>query len=497
MKKKILSISLAAVMLTVGIGLFSPESVMADTLPDGIYVGENNLGGMTQEEASQKIQNLVNEMENQKITLVIDGQPMETTAKELGFHWSNPEAVSQAAASWQGGNLIKRYLNKKDIEYNPVIIPLETALDEQSIQAFVTEKCESAVTAPIDATITRKDGAFVVTPSVVGKTVDVAATKEALNTALAKGLTEPVTVTAVITDEKPRITTEDLSTIKDTLGTFSTSFATSGASRSTNLRVGAGKINGHVLMPGETLSGYECMHPFSRANGYATAKAYENGQVVDSVGGGVCQIATTLYNAVLQAELAVQQRQNHSMVVGYVKPSQDAAIAGTYKDIKFTNNYSTPIYVEGYTTGKTLTFTIYGKETRPANRTFKFISETLSVTDPGAPKEIVDPAMAPGSRKKVQSSHRGIKSRLWKVVYVDGDEQSREILHTDRYNASKAIYRVGPEAPPVTEPVEAPAPTQPQPTNPEPTQGQPVEGIEGGPGVSMAPGAAAPAGPGA
>lgn len=107
MKKKTLSICLAASMLAVGIGFFSPAYVMADTLPDGIYVGDYNLGGLTEEEAGQKVQGLVNEMENQKITLVVDGQPVDTTAKDLGFHWSNPEAVSQAASSWQGGELIK------------------------------------------------------------------------------------------------------------------------------------------------------------------------------------------------------------------------------------------------------------------------------------------------------------------------------------------------------------------------------------------------------
>ncbi len=453
MKKKTLSICLAASLLAVGIGFFSPAYVMADTLPDGIYVGDYNLGGLTEEEAGQKVQGLVNEMENQKITLVVDGQPVDTTAKDLGFHWSNPEAVAQAASSWQGGNLLKRYLNKKDIEHNPVMIPLEPALDDGRLASFVAEKCAPAVTEPKNATIVRQNGAFTVTPSVIGKTVDVEATKQALNAAFANGLKDPVTVNAVVAEVKPSITTEDLSTIQDVLGTFSTNFSSSGASRSKNLKVGSGKINGHVLMPGETLSGYDCMHPFTVGNGYATAAAYENGQVVDSVGGGVCQIATTIYNAALRAELEISQRQNHSMVVSYVRPSEDAAIAGTYKDVKFTNNYSTPIYVEGYTSGKTLTFTIYGKETRPANRTFEFVSETLSVTDPGAPKEVVDPAMPPGTRKQVQSAHKGIKSRLWKIVYVDGAEQSREILHTDTYNPSKAIINIGPAAPAVAEPI--------------------------------------------
>ena len=84
---------------------------------------------------------------------------------------------------------------------------------------------------------------------------------------------------------------------------------------------------------------------------YATAAAYENGQVVDSVGGGVCQIATTLYNAALRAEMEITQRQNHSMIVTYVKPSEDAAIAGTYKDIKITNNYSTQMCIRDRDSG--------------------------------------------------------------------------------------------------------------------------------------------------
>ena len=482
MKNENLAAGLAAVVLAVGLTLAVPAPARADTLPDGLYVGEYSLGGMTEEEAGEKIQSLVGEMENQKITLVVDGESVETTAKELGFHWSNTDAVNQAAASVTGGNLIHRYLNLKDIEHNHVVIPLETAFDDGKVAAFVEEKCASVVAEPKDASITRENGAFVITPAVVGTT------KAALDEAISGGLKEPVTVTAAVADAQPAITTEALSTIQDVLGTFSTDFSSSGNSRATNLRVGAGKINGHVLMPGETLSGYECMHPFTTANGYATAAAYENGQVVDSVGGGVCQISTTLYNASLRAELEITQRQNHSMIVTYVKPSEDAAIAGTYKDLKITNNYSTPIYVEGYTSGKTLTFTIYGKETRPANRTFKFVSETLATMDPGPPKEEVDPSMEPGTRKQVQSAHRGYKSRLWKYVYIDGVEQSKEILHTDTYNASKAIVKVGPAAPAVTVPLpeETTAPVETQPAEPSP-----VEGENGGPGVTL-PEAAAP-----
>lgn len=475
--------ALAAVM---SLFMAAPASAKEMTIPAGVFVGDIELGGMTKEEAGQTIQNYVNTLADRKVTLTIEGRPVEATAGELGLTWSNPEAVEEAVSHGTGGNLIQQYMERKDLEKEPVHIALETGVDEAEFAEFINASCQGMTAEPQDAVITRVDGRFEITPEVDGRAVDTEATRAALEAALAETDAEAVSVEAAITVKEAAVREEQLATIQDELGSFSTDFSSSGASRSGNLKNGAAKINGHVLMPGETLSGYECMHPFTKENGYFSAAAYENGRVVDSIGGGVCQISTTLYQAALRAELEIVQRQNHSMIVGYVKPSMDAATAGTVKDLKVTNNYSTPIYVEGYTKGRTLTFTIYGKETRPANRTVEFVSETLSTIDPGEPEIKVDSSLAPGTRKQVQSAHTGIKSRLWKVVKVDGAETERTLLHTDTYNASKAIVLVGPDAP-----ASAPAETAPASGSPETTaeEAQPeepavVEGVNGGPGVS-------------
>ena len=493
--KKFRLLGTLAAAAAAGVLMAVPAYAKEMKIPEGIYVGDFSLGGMTEEEAEQEVKGYVDGLAGQKITLNIEGQNVETSARELGFYWSNTDAVDEATEHAVRGNLVQRYMGMKDLQKNPVHIPLETEVDEGSVESFIAEKCGDMTAEPQNATIIRENGQFVITPGVSGKTVDIAATKEAVDTALKSADGQAVTVDAVVEVKDPDITEEDLATISDVLGTCSTSFSSSGAARSENLSNGAAKINGRVLMPGETLSGYECMQPFTTENGYYTAAAYENGQVVDSIGGGVCQIATTLYNAALRAELEITQRQNHSMVVSYIKPSMDAAIAGTYKDIKITNNYSTPVYVEGYTDNRELYFTIYGKETRPANREVTYISETLGSTDPGAPTEQLDPSLAPGTRRQVQSAHRGLRSRLWKVVTVDGVEVERTLLHTDTYVASKAIVLVGP-------PAEAAAPVlpnEPSQTEPQPEETQPsvVEGVDGGPGVSVPVQTQAPdAGPG-
>lgn len=529
-----------ALIAAAGIGSAMPAYAAEKTIPDGIYVGEFSLGGLTKEEAQEEVAAYVDGLSDRKISLDVDGTAVETTARDLGYAWSNQDAVEEAASHAVEGNLIRRYMGKKDLEKTPVHIAIEAAVDEEKVDAFIKKKCAGIVGAPVDASIVRENGTFKITPGSSGMVVDLDATSQAIDEALTGGnsgvgaaaKTEDVPaetesgaeetkaaadsaadgiikVTAVVNEEEPRIKEDDLKSIKDVLGTCTTDFSSSGAARSKNLANGAAKINGKILMPGDTLSGYECMSPFTTENGYFTAAAYENGQVVDSVGGGVCQIATTLYDASLMAELTITQRQNHSMIVNYVKPSMDAAIAGTYKDIKITNPYETPIYVEGGTSGRKLTFTIYGKETRPANRKVEYISETISTTDPGAPQEKVDNTLAPGTRKQVQSAHTGLKSRLWKVVTVDGVEKERTILHTDTYNASKAIILVGPKTKagvPQSQPTapaqtETPAPetsgnhsqnhgggTSAETAAPAQTEAQTkspsVEGENGGPGVS-------------
>ncbi len=467
-----------AAVAAAGVLMAMPVYAKEATLPEGLYVGEVGLGGMTREEAEKEIAGQIGAMSRRMVTLEVEGEKVSVPAGDLGLTWNNTEAVEEAVAELSQGNLIQRYMKEKDLVREPLKLPLETAVDAETLETFIEEQCTGLMTPPQDATITRVDGAFQITDGVAGRIVDAAATEQEINEALA-ATDGDIVVEAPVTEQEPSITREQLEGIGDVLGTFTTDFSSSGAARSKNLANGASKINGHVLMPGETLSGYECMHPFTTQNGYYTAAAYENGRVVDSVGGGVCQIATTLYNAALRAELEITQRQNHSMIVTYVKPSMDAAIAGTYKDIKITNNYSTPIYVEGYTEGRKLTFTVYGKETRPENRTVEYVSETLGSTDPGAPTERVDMSLAPGTRKKVQSSHRGLRSRLWKVVKVDGVETERTLLSTDTYNASKAIVLVGPPAPVAVDPQPAAEPTQ----APEPAV---VEGVGGGPGVTAA-----------
>lgn len=450
-------------LILVGFMAFaSANEVKAASLPKGITIANLDIAGKSKEEVTKLIEDYVNKNLDRKINLEINGKTFTTSYKELGYKCDNIRDVLDTVDSYGSGNLIKRYKDSVDLEQSPLSLELKGKIDDSLLDEFIKKNSESIGRKAKNATITRENGAFVITDSVDGVSVDEVATKSRIEEALSGTTSDVVDVSALVTVGKAKINRSDLEQIKDVLGTFTTDYSTSSPERATNISVGSEKLNGKLLMPGETLSGYEFMHPFTTENGYRIAHAYENGQVVDSVGGGACQIATTLYNAALRAEVGIAQRQNHSMTVSYVQPSADAAIAGTYKDIKITNNQSTPIYVESYTKGRKLTFTIWGKEERPQNRSVEFVSEVLSQTEAGVTYKD-DPTLPAGQVVKESSGHNGRKSKLWKVVKVNGVEEDRKLISTDTYMVSNTIMKRGTgaaAAPTTPNPTPAPAPTQ-------------------------------------
>ena len=246
----------------------------------------------------------------------------------------------------------------------------------------------------------------------------------------------------IVVDE-PKGSAKELAQVTDVLGSFTTSYKTSGSSRSANVANGCSLINGTTLYPGEEFSTYKTVSPFSVANGYYMAGSYVSGKVVDSLGGGICQVSTTLYNAVLRAELEVTERYNHSMIVGYVDPSADAAIAeSSGKDFKFVNNTDAPIYIEGYTHDKQITFNIYGKETRAAGHSVRYESEVLETITPPADQIYAD-AGQPIGYIVTESAHIGYKARLWKITMENGVEVSREQVNSSTYKMVPRSATVG------------------------------------------------------
>ena len=420
------------------------DTAETGTIPENIFISGQNVSGMTADEANQVVADYLSRYGDVEFTLQAGEKSVTADGEDIGLTAKNADVVTRALNYGKEGNLVSRYKANKDME-NGVKKDFAISLtaDINTAKTYLDENSDELNIKAVNNGLKRENGSFTYVEGSSGVTVltDQSAVLIA-DYISAQWSGENATIDLITEVTEPKGTREELAQVQDVLGSYETDFSSSSASRKKNVRTRAEKLNGVVLYPGDTLSVYEAVSPFDAENGYALAPSYENGTTVDSYGGGICQVSTTLYNAVMRAELEIVTRSAHSMIVTYVEPSMDAAIAGTFKDLQFKNNQETPIYIEGYTNGGTLGFRIYGKETRPDNRKVTFESEVTSQTDPV--REFVASQDLPvGTIKKTQSSHTGYTARLWKIVTVDGVEESRKVYNNSTYKASNEIYSVG------------------------------------------------------
>ncbi len=420
------------------------ERDLSGTFLPGVYVDDIDLSGRTYDEALRLIKEKVRSMSAASITLKSIGDNSVTvTASDLGMKWEDNGIVADALYVGRSGNMVERYKQRKDLEHDKKVFPLEVEFDRDKIASVVREQGQLYNIEAVNATLTKKDGDFSITGGTKGEKIDENASVSRITSTLDSFNGNDVTIDLVVIEDVPKASAEDLEKIHDVIGTFKTSFKTSSADRSGNVRNGARLVNGTVLLPGDQFSMYKTVSPFTEENGYFLAGSYLNGMVVESLGGGICQVSSTLYNAVLRAELQVDERHNHSMIVSYVDLSSDAAISGTSKDFKFTNSSDYPIYIEGITTeDKQIIFNIYGVETRPENRKVTFESEQISETVPEGDKIIADPS-APIGSISTQSAHTRYTGKLWKIVTVDGKETERTEINRSTYLPTPRTATVG------------------------------------------------------
>lgn len=420
------------------------QKAAGDTILSGISIDGIDVSGMTEEEAQAAVKSRVTSAPEAVLTLKAGSNETEVQLKELKLQTDSiSELVEKAMAYGHDGGLFEKYKQIKSLKKGTKEYYGTYSIDRGTARTFLSENAVAEEDRAQEAQIVHKSGKnFEITEGKEGISLDMEASLEAIETYLnTKWDCQDGEVALVTKKESPNVTAADLETIQDTLGTYSTEYSTALA-RAENIANGSGKLDGTVLMPGEEISVEEKLSPLTEDNGYVEATAYSSGKVVPSVAGGICQISSTLYNAVLLAELSVTERYPHSMTVDYVEPSMDAAIAEGTKDFRFKNNLSTPIYIECTTGGGIIRTTIYGKETRDANREVSYESEVISTTEPGI-EYVTSSDYTLGSMQTTSYGEEGVTARLWKVVKVDGKQESREEVNSSNYAVSNRTITVG------------------------------------------------------
>ncbi len=446
-EKKIIShkIAVAFLGLVITVGMSMNVAASEERLANGVTIGGTDVGGLTKDEALAKVQEYVADYTSKQVSLLVDDNTASTTIGELGYYWKNTEVVDEAASLGKQGNVIERYMAIKDLSRQGVNYNIEYDVNDEVLSNAIEECCSEYNVPHVNAQITRDGDGFSYSEGTTGRIIDTEATVNEFHQYLLStwnGNEAELKVT--MKDDLPEATLEDCQKVTDLLGTYTTTFTggSSNYNRNKNIANGARLINGSVVYVGDTFSANALLEPWTEDHGWYAAGTYVNGKVEDSLGGGICQVSTTLYNALLKAEIDIVERYPHSMSVGYVPLSQDAALAGTYKDLKFENNTDAPLYIEAYCSGNSITFNVYGHETRDPGRRVEFISETTSTIQPS---EVVteDGSQPVGYRYVTERGHVGYTAKLIKRVYQDDELISEEVVNTSSYAASPTHVVVG------------------------------------------------------
>lgn len=451
-KKKRLknTVALAGVLICVisggGTFLYSQMNGVSSIIEEGgiypnITIDGVNVTALSIEEAVTLLEDQYGKtIEGKILNYTYEDQVFPVTLDEIGWKYHVEEAVQKAYDIARTGTKKEITQIIKGLEDEPVDIVVLVDYDVEKLEAHLADIESQFSDAAVDAKMEKVGNDFVVTPDVSGLRIDTTATLHNTMEYLELGLGDDIPL--VVTEQRANIVAEDFNFEKELIGAFTTSYSMSQSNR-TNLEVGSKYLDGTIIMPNETFSAAEGMGKQTAERGYVSAGVFVGGKLTNGMGGGICQVSTTMYNAAIMAELEIVERSAHSMPVGYIPLGRDAAIADGYKDLVIKNDTEHPIYLEAYARDGVLAVNFYGVEIHEAGRTVSF--ETVLVSTGAKPAEIVtlDPNKYEDERVV---TYAGVGTRnvtVNKIVKQDGKEISNEVFAKSTYRSMADEVTVG------------------------------------------------------
>lgn len=421
--------------------------LMTDKFYQGIVIDGIDVGGMTKAEAIQAVSATLPEVPmHVDIRLDITTKVIPVDFSDVGFAYNTEEIVEQAFSKYRPANdtdlaaLVESYNNVQRLKNTPDTY--ETAYTvkiegvSQKVHA-VLDPLYADLALVTDAKIEGFDDeehSFIVTPEKVGYEMDIDGAATAVKALFdAKTYSGLVKVPMVV---KQPVVTQKM--IDEEFGLIGEEWTTTSANnnRNNNIRQACENMNGTILNPGDTFSFNEVVGQRTAANGFKEATVILGGQYEQGLGGGICQVSTTLYNAVMMSNLEVVERNAHAWPSDYISDGLDATVDWPNLDFKFKNDTDSQIVVVAYwdSSDSTVHCEIYGHKL-PDGKYIELETETVSTVSPGANEYVEDKELPVGQTKTIRAAHTGKTVKVYKVWY---DKDDNEI---DRYEYQTTTYR--------------------------------------------------------
>ena len=416
--------------------------VEAQTFYDGTSVEGIDLSGKTLAAATAHWQNSIEpRFSGRAVNIEGVGQ---VTAKDMGYRSDYESVLYNAWSAGRRGSLEERYAAAQNRPANPINYRVTRyGWDNATLDAYIQTLAARMDKPAQDATIKSFDAVnytFVLTESQPGSRLDAEGLRQGIIDALKAG---GGSVTPVVETVQPEVTQENVNAEFGMICSAVTNASSSSSSRLQNIKTAVSMINGYCLHDGETFSFNEVVGERTRERGFKKAPAYSGGDVTEEVGGGICQVSTTLFNAAVKADMEIVERHNHSLTVGYVDRGKDAAVNWKSQDLKFTNRSGGDVYICCFVSDdKRVRFAMFGRFL-PNGETITLEGKTTETTD--YETEYIPTAfLVPGERKVIDQGKKGYKAEAYKIRWdANGNQLSKVLLCKSVYKVKNEVIQVG------------------------------------------------------
>lgn len=411
-----------------------------NTLRKGIAIEEADVSWLSRAEARDLIaENISGKYPTEDITLIYGDRQWVLRLSDISYEYLVDDAVEQAYLIGRTGNIFQKVYHSLLLSFKGVQINVGVDYDRVGLRSYIKKIKNECDTTGKNAEIAYVKGVIEFKPENIGRALDIDRNTELVENHLRKR--EFGKIELLVDEQKPHIVYEEIKDIEGAISHFSTGFSTGDANRSDNIRLACSRIDNRILLPGEEFSMNEALGPRTLENGYKEAPVILKSELVSGTGGGVCQVSSTLYNAVLLAGLKVTDRTRHSIPLAYISPGRDATINEDSIDFRFINSLDYPICLQTDVKGGTLNIRILGKKGAD-DRTYKLSTETIAVYPPEPDEVVVDPSLQYGERIVERKAIEGVRVILYREAYKSDTLLWREKLTEDYYKPVRGKVRV-------------------------------------------------------
>lgn len=440
-KTVIIAVSVLAVLILAAI-VYIGVLLNSNTIYKGVSIEDCDVSGMDFEKAKEVVSFMLKDKyPADNIVFKYGSKSAAYRFEDISFNFLIDESVSKAFETGRTGSMPERLKEIAAAALYGKKLEIEESYDQNKVLKILL-KIKSSVDKPAtNARISYKNGKIIASEDIPGTFMDIDINRKLVENQLIERNFENIELK--VDDIIPEIQYDLVRNIDSVLSNFTTKFNSADENRSYNIKLACSKLSEVILKPGDVFSMNEVLGPRTAENGYLDAPVIYKNELVPGPGGGVCQVTTTLYNAVLKACLKVVERSHHSMTLGYVKPSQDATIAEGSIDFRFKNNMDYPIYINAEVKKNIINISILGKGSKE-KRIVKLVSEIIEEY-PAEDEITVDNTLGAGETKVVQEARKGLKSALYREIYDSGNNLlEREKISEDVYKPVKGKILVGP-----------------------------------------------------